>query len=461
MNRRANGFGSLIFKGEGRPWLARWVYKGQVYYRTTGEPDKKKALKKLEYITRPYREKRAIDVERNLLNRIRSLQENVSKEKLLITDLWTVFAKKLKNDDVTGSTEKCYEGFVNVMVDWMKKRVKHVNDITQKIAEEYLEHLASTVGATTYNIRLVLFKRIWKALSNDYMMDADVWENFKKKKVAKTSRRTVNNFEIGKVLAKADTFDMKLLLTIGIYTGLRISDCALLKWCDVDIEHKIIRTIPIKTRKHMDAPVEIPIHPTLLKMLEDALYELSAAKLDFGDRTFVIRTGEQGAILFHNAVRNSLSGWQEFQINADQLGMLTKTSSPLHKNSMAATGMQFTEFSAPNGVTVKLEVDSFYDDPVRNKVLDSNGHPLMSSRFDIMYIGTTDQPNIFKCAIKGNPEFRGFQWGPFANPFTGETNNTSASFDEDAAVMHRKTTLGVCILDPTRTMSLIPAALEG
>lgn len=273
MPRRANGFGSLINKGEGRAWLARWVYKGEVFYRTTGETDKKKALKKLEYITRPYREKRAIDVERNLLNRIRSLQENVSKEKLLITDLWTVFAKKLKNDDVTDSTEKCYEGFVSVMVDWMKKRVKYVNDITQKIAEEYLEHLASTVGATTYNIRLVLFKRIWKALSNDYMMDADVWENFKKKKVAKTSRRTVNNFEIGKVLAKADTFDMKLLLTIGIYTGLRISDCALLKWCDVDIEHKIICTIPIKTRKHMDAPVEIPIHPTLLKMLEDAKHD--------------------------------------------------------------------------------------------------------------------------------------------------------------------------------------------
>lgn len=28
----------------------------------------------------------------------------------------------------------------------------------------------------------------------------------------------------------------------------------------------------------------------------------------------------------------------------------------------------------------------------------------------------------------------GFQWGPFANPFTGDTNNMSASFDEDAAV---------------------------
>jgi hypothetical protein len=197
-----------------------------------------------------------------------------------------------------------------------------------------------------------------------------------------------------------------------------------------------------------------------LKMLEDALYELSAAKLDFGQRTFVIRTGEQGAILFHNAVRNSLSGWQEFQINADNLGMVRKTTSPLNKNALAA-GFQFTEFSAPNGVVVKLEVDNFYDDPVRNKQLDANGHPAMSSRFDIMYIGTMDQPNIFKCALKGHPEFRGFQWGPFANPFTGDTNNMSASFDEDAAVMHRKTTLGVCILDPTRTMSLIPANLEG
>lgn len=197
-----------------------------------------------------------------------------------------------------------------------------------------------------------------------------------------------------------------------------------------------------------------------LKMLEDALYELSAAKLDFGERTFVIRTGEIGAILFHNAVRNALSGWTEYQINADQLGMIQKTTSPLHKNALAA-GFQFTEFLAPNGVHVKLEVDNFYDDPVRNKVLDASGHPAMSSRFDIMYIGTPDQANIFKCALKNNPEFRGFQWGPFANPFTGATNNMNASYDEDSAVMHRKTTLGVCILDPTRTMSLIPAILEG
>lgn len=35
------------------------------------------------------------------------------------------------------------------------------------------------------------------------------------------------------------------------------------------------------------------------------------------------------------------------------------------------------------------------------------------------------------------------------------------SFDEDSAVIHRMSTLGICVLDPTRTMSLIPAILQG
>ena len=39
-----------------------------------------------------------------------------------------------------------------------------------------------------------------------------------------------------------------------------------------------------------------------LKLLEDALYELSASKIEFGASYFVIKTGEIGAIQFHKAV---------------------------------------------------------------------------------------------------------------------------------------------------------------
>lgn len=273
MTRRGNGFGSLINKGEGRPWLARWVYKGHVYYKSTGEVDKKKALKKLEYITRPFREKREIDVERNLLNRIQSLQECMSKNALPIKSIWDEFEKKLKHEDVESGTTHHYEAMVKHLAKWMETKVKLAKDITKQLAEAYLTELSSSVGTSSYNMRLVLFKRIWKSLKDEFNLDENVWESFKKHKTTKSMRRTLSNKELGTILAKAETFDMKLLLSIGIYTGLRISDCSLLKWESVDFDKKLIRTIPIKTRKHMDAPIEIPIHPALMKLLEEAPHE--------------------------------------------------------------------------------------------------------------------------------------------------------------------------------------------
>ena len=195
-----------------------------------------------------------------------------------------------------------------------------------------------------------------------------------------------------------------------------------------------------------------------LKLLEDALYELSAAKLDFGERQFIIRTGERGAILFHKAVMNTVSGWTTFVTDGNP-SIIQKTQSNLHTNALSA-GFQFVEYKAPNGVSVKVEVDPFYDDPVRNKIQHPNGGPAMSYRFDIMDIGTMDQPNIFKCKIKGQEEYRGYQWG-LRNPFSGQIGNPYMSFDEDSAIIHRMATLGICVLDPTRTMSLIPAVLQG
>ena len=196
-----------------------------------------------------------------------------------------------------------------------------------------------------------------------------------------------------------------------------------------------------------------------LGLLEDALYELSAAKLDFGDRYFVINTGERGAIQFHKAILTTVSGWTQFVLDNSSLKVVEKTQSNLHSNALSA-GYQFVEYKAPNGVRIKVNVDPFYDDPVRNKILHPDGGVAMSYRYDIWYIGTMDQPNIFKCKIKNENELRSYQWG-LRNPFTGQMGNPYMSFDEDSAIIHRMATLGACVLDPTRTMSIIPSILQG
>lgn len=212
--------------------------------------------------------------------------------------------------------------------------------------------------------------------------------------------------------------------------------------------------------QQMEVSNTMPYNVFSLKLIEDALYELSAAKLDMKDRTFIIKTGERGAIQFHKAVLDTVSGWSAFTINGDAIGAVKKTTSPLHENALSA-GFQFTEFLAPNGVRVKVDVDPYYDDPVRNKIQHPNGGPAFSYRYDIFDIGTMDQPNIFKCAVKGQEgDMTSYQWG-LRNPFTGQMGNPYMSYDEDSATIHKMTTTGVCVLDPTRTMSLIPAILVG
>lgn len=196
-----------------------------------------------------------------------------------------------------------------------------------------------------------------------------------------------------------------------------------------------------------------------LKYIEDALYDLCAGKLDYKNRTFVLRTGERGASLFNKAVRDTVSGWTNFTINGDNVGVVKKTSSPLHSNALAA-GYQFTEYLGPNGVHLKLEVDPFYDDPVHNKIQHYLGGPASSYRFDIMDIGNMDQPNIFLCGIKGQPEVRGFERG-LRDPFNNQINVEYMAHDEDSTTVHKMTTFGVCVLDPTRTMSIIPSILRG
>jgi hypothetical protein len=199
-----------------------------------------------------------------------------------------------------------------------------------------------------------------------------------------------------------------------------------------------------------------------LKLIEDALYNLSAGRLDMKDRVFVMKTGERGAIQFHKAALDTMSGWLPgaFTINADNVGLVKKTNSPLHQNAISFGG-QIVEYQAPNGVILRVDVDPYYDDVIRNKIMHPYGGPAFSYRYDIFDIGTTSEPNIFKVAVNGmEGDMTSYEWG-LRNPFTGQIGNPNMSHDEDSATIHKMTTTGVCVKDPTRTMSLIPAVLQG
>src|SRR5208282_5989770 len=59
----------------------------------------------------------------------------------------------------------------------------------------------------------------------------------------------------------------RTLLALGIYSGLRLGDCATLRWGEVDLPRTMIRRIPNKTARRNPKPVLVPIHPILRDML--------------------------------------------------------------------------------------------------------------------------------------------------------------------------------------------------
>lgn len=195
--------------------------------------------------------------------------------------------------------------------------------------------------------------------------------------------------------------------------------------------------------------------------LTNVLTELAEGKLGMDERMFVIRTGERGAILFHKAIADAASGWTPLFDQSAQANV----SSPLNTNARSF-GFQYTEFIAPNGIKVKVEVDPIYSDPVRNKIMaPNNGHffggVAESYRMDILDMGTVEgEPNIRKVYASNSPDTSGYIPG-LRNPFSpsGERGMNLMATPKDGYEQHKFATCSAFIKDVTRTASLLPSIL--
>lgn len=180
--------------------------------------------------------------------------------------------------------------------------------------------------------------------------------------------------------------------------------------------------------------------------VNSVLYELSEGKLDWGERTFMLRTGERGAAQFHQAALAEASGWTSLTQNNP--AVIQKVSSKFHPNSFKA-GFQFTEWLSPNGLHLIVEVDPMYDDKVRNKRIHPEGGVEESYRYDIMSIGSSAEPNIQKIQVKGGEELRGYMGG-IRDPFTGRRGGIMQTM-EDSATITAMCDTGSIVRDPSRT----------
>jgi len=205
----------------------------------------------------------------------------LNDRKARLSSAWENYTRDPSRPNSSPGTLKNYKRSLEKFTSWTNEHYPQavlLNDITVDMAKEYARKLwADGISWNTFNHHVKALHLIFRIVLG---FRDNVWcrDNIKRKeKIRMTARQALTEEEVEKLLNSFDDpalsipfkEEMRLLFNIGMWTGLRLADAALLKWDSVRFKQNVIRLIPVKTRK-IQREVEIPIHPMLSRELKKA-----------------------------------------------------------------------------------------------------------------------------------------------------------------------------------------------
>lgn len=191
-----------------------------------------------------------------------------ARQALAIPEVWAAWESCQTRPDCSAATLRQYLFQWRRFERWLAERhpeCAEMRDVSAAVADEFMGSLRG-LSANTANKHLVLLRAMWGALRRRSGCQENPWEDIQRRVGTPHSRRELSEAELRAVLEAADE-DMRLLLCVGIYTGLRLGDAATLEWGAVDLEGGVIVLTPRKTARHAGTTVRIPVPAPLAGLL--------------------------------------------------------------------------------------------------------------------------------------------------------------------------------------------------
>ena len=167
----------------------------------------------------------------------------------------------------------CSQGQLVIYLRYCDRLTAHfgadrlIESIGDREAEEYAKALAhSSISPNTYNKHMNGLKLVWNAITPSLGLSYNPWIALPRKKLDGRRRENFTDEELERILATAKG-EVRTLIVIGLYTGMRMGDCARLKVSDV-----VGDTVSVVTSK-TGAKVCIPLHPVLKQVLTSSCVE--------------------------------------------------------------------------------------------------------------------------------------------------------------------------------------------
>ena len=183
---------------------------------------------------------------------------------------WSEYLKSANRPDSGKRTLYQYKSQFSRFAEWMAKTHPEAPaflDVSKTVAEEYAAHLAAGgLSPKSYNKHLNLLQLVFRVLKEKARLTENPWKELLRRRLTTQSRRELTVDELRHVCGAAEG-ELRKLLALGIYSGLRLGDCATLRWGEVDLARGIIRRVSNKTARRSSRPVLVSIHAVLREIL--------------------------------------------------------------------------------------------------------------------------------------------------------------------------------------------------
>lgn len=257
---------------------------------TTASEAKKSAARLLQ----PLRETNRAEQMRMLQSAIQGAEESAEQAQSLLVNSkasllrgWDLFmtcqnrpasCKRFPADEIPRhSTPGNYAGYYRQFSGWMHDKHPEIlllSGVTPEIAGEYACYLESLkISSATYNKIIRFFKVFYSVLLDDEkILCKNPFLKINKKEQESNSRVPLSMEQIAALIQNAEG-ELRLLIALGYFTGLRFGDCCTLLWREVDLMRGVIERIPRKTmhtrKDRREALVKVGIPAFLYRMLAE------------------------------------------------------------------------------------------------------------------------------------------------------------------------------------------------
>lgn len=186
-----------------------------------------------------------------------------------LSDAWSKAESNYKVRAASRGLFVSYERYFKRFQKWASDRGKHyLEDITTSDIADYMEQATALQSKCTKKTHLYMIRDLWAYSLPDI---PNPTRGIKiKADTQSIPREPLTDEEVSKLLEAASKYkyypnEMKGLVMVGLYTGLRLTDCVHLK--AENTKGDTVSLTPKKT-KQKGILVRIPLHPTLKAELE-------------------------------------------------------------------------------------------------------------------------------------------------------------------------------------------------